>query len=65
MDQSSVSQISYLTQYEAADALGVKASTLKRWKREGYGPPWTRIGRRVVYIPADVQEWIQSHRMGN
>lgn len=36
----------------------------QRWQQLRYakaGPPWRKIGRRVIYAWADVQAWINEH----
>ena len=37
--------------------------TLSRWRRVGMGPPYTRIGGRVMYALADVEAWEKSNRV--
>ena len=34
---------------EAAAYLGLAKSTLNRWRHEGNGPPYRKLGKRVVY----------------
>ena len=34
-----------------------KKSTLRRWQREGAGPPCLEIGRQVRYRRAAVERW--------
>jgi predicted DNA-binding transcriptional regulator AlpA len=45
-----------LTEQDAAELLQV--STLRRWHREGTGPPCLEIGRQVRYRRAAVQRWL-------
>lgn len=48
-----------LTLEEVAQRTRVPASTLRYWRHKGdYGPPSTRIGRRVVYRESDLEAWI-------
>jgi excisionase family DNA binding protein len=47
---------------EAADCLGISKSTLNKMRVFGGGPPFLKLGRRVVYDPADLDEWLASHR---
>lgn len=47
-----------LTEQDAAELLHVPLSTLRRWHREGTGPPCLEIGRQVRYRQAAVQRWL-------
>src|SRR5262249_15646182 len=46
-------------QETAAGMLGVDASTLRRWHREGRGPPRIRIGRLVRYRPKGLERFLK------
>jgi predicted DNA-binding transcriptional regulator AlpA len=46
-----------LTEQDVAGALEVSLSTLRRWHREGTGPPCLEIGRQVRYRRAAVERW--------
>jgi excisionase family DNA binding protein len=46
-----------LTQQDVARVLEVSLSTLRRWQREGTGPPCLEIGRQVRYRRAAVERW--------
>ena len=45
----------------AAAAIGVTVGTLKRWRREGVGPVYCRIGNRVRYRIADLDAWLAAN----
>jgi predicted DNA-binding transcriptional regulator AlpA len=46
---------------EEVAALTRKSPATIRWlKATGQGPRWGKLGRRVVYRRADVEEWIGS-----
>jgi len=47
-----------LTEQDAAELLQVPLSTLRRWQREGKGPPCLRIGRQVRYRQSALQRWL-------
>ena len=47
-----------LTEQDAAELLQVPLPTLRRWQREGKGPPCLHIGRQVRYRQAAVQRWL-------
>jgi excisionase family DNA binding protein len=54
----------YLTESEVAELLKVSVGTLRRWRREGTGPPWLRLGRGVRYLRAEVNAWAARQREG-
>ena len=39
----------HITEDEQAERIGVTKSTLRRWRRRGYGPKHVRIGRVILY----------------
>lgn len=50
-----------LTQREAALALRLSERTLERSRVTGFGPPFCKLGRRVLYRQDDINHWITSH----
>lgn len=50
----------YLTPPETADLLRRPTSTLAYWRHRGEGPPFAKIGRRVLYRRADVMAWMEE-----
>jgi hypothetical protein len=41
----------------------IAEGTLKGWRRDGYGPPWFRLGKkRVVYALSDLTKWIADEK---
>ena len=59
----------YLTEFQTSERLHVTRRTLQRWRRDGGGPPYVRIGAwRIVYVERDLQAWIAArtfaHRAG-
>ena len=53
-----------LSTAEAAALLALSARTLKRYRVEGRGPPFLRLGGRVRYTRADLLNWALAHRQG-
>ena len=48
---------------EMAERLGVSATTLKRWRLAGFGPPWKRLrGARgeIRYPASSATSWMQE-----
>lgn len=46
----------------AAAYLGLARSTLEKLRVAGGGPHYLKIGRRVVYDVADLEQWLKDHR---
>ena len=53
-----------LSANEAARALGISVKSLWNFTIPRGSIPSIKIGSRVLYSPADLQEWIESHRNG-
>ena len=49
-----------LNQREAAMLLGLSPRTLERYRYTGFGPAYRKLGRRVLYCAADIDQWIGS-----
>jgi len=44
---------------EAPRYLGIAAQTLSRWRHEGIGPSYVKLGRLVFYRCRDLRHWIE------
>lgn len=54
-----------ISEPEAARRLGISPRTLQRWREEGGGPAFVRLGlRRVGYRPADLDAWVAARITG-
>jgi predicted DNA-binding transcriptional regulator AlpA len=53
---------SNLSADQAADLLGLAASTLAKMRLSGDGPAFIKMGRRVAYRPDDIQHWLDTNR---
>ncbi len=42
--------------------IGIAPQTLARWRHEGKGPKFVKVGRKVTYLVADIREWLGSQR---
>jgi predicted DNA-binding transcriptional regulator AlpA len=51
-----------MAEAEAADLLGKKVQTLRKWAVRGQGPARIKIGKTVRYRMADLQAWLDSQR---
>ena len=50
--------------YVAAEAIGLKATTLEKDRREGHlGVPYVKAGRRVLYCLADLKTWLEEQKI--
>jgi|RhiMetdeSRZDD1v2_1073273.scaffolds.fasta_scaffold2852332_1 excisionase family DNA binding protein len=51
-----------LTTEQAAELLQLSPRTLRRWRTEGKGPPYIRLGaRRVRYRRGAILDWARAH----
>jgi excisionase family DNA binding protein len=56
-----LSQQPYLRPAEAARLLGLKPSTLAKWRSAGTGPRYTRSGPRlIIYRRADLDAFLEQ-----
>jgi predicted DNA-binding transcriptional regulator AlpA len=51
-----------LSAAEAADYVGLSASTLSKRRVFGGGPKYLKLGRRVVYDTRDLDAWVDANR---
>jgi len=57
-----------LSEAEAADYIGMSRSFLRQARMHGKrvnrtpGPPFTKIGRKVLYLKDDLDAWLEAHR---
>lgn len=56
-----VIQTRWLDTPAAAALLGNTIGTLQTWRWMGVGPPFRRIGRRIVYALGDLDAWRREH----
>lgn len=47
----------WLSRQELADHLGLPVKTLAQWASKGTGPRYSKFGRHVRYLMADVIDW--------
>ena len=51
-----------LNRMEAAGFLSISHRTLEKWAVTGDGPPFYKLGGRVLYDQSDLEDWIASRR---
>nr|WP_231373888.1 helix-turn-helix domain-containing protein [Thioalkalivibrio sp. ALE11] len=47
-----------MTPQQAAEYLHLSPRTLIRWRNMRKGPPWVKLGHRVIYRRADLDAWL-------
>ena len=48
----------FIRETEAATMLGLVPNTLAKWRWRGEGPPFSKLGRVVVYDVDVLQQWV-------
>lgn len=46
---------------DAAAFVGLSVKTLANLRSEGSGPPFTKVGGKVIYRTRDLKDWIDSY----
>lgn len=47
----------FIDSAELAKRYGIHPITVARWRVEGQGPTYTKVGHRVLYAISDVLKW--------
>ena len=55
----------WISREQLARALDLTTDTLSRWEARRQGPPCTRIGRKIFYRRAAIQEWIRAQEQAH
>ena len=53
--------LNLLWEDELAKLLEVGEETLASWRKEGKGPDFTRVGKKIAYRLSDVTDWIKAN----
>jgi predicted DNA-binding transcriptional regulator AlpA len=70
MEELAKTPVRCLSEAQAARYLGISRSTLRQGRVLGpiIGrmpvPPFVKLGRRVVYLRDDLDQWLEAHRCG-
>jgi predicted DNA-binding transcriptional regulator AlpA len=51
-----------VTEHEAARMLKMSLTSLRRWRQDGSGPPFCKLGRSVRYQPQDIADFVAAAR---
>ena len=54
-----------LDDVQAADVLGLAPATLRKWRCQGGGPAFFRLGRLIRYRRDEIEAWLESRRVEN
>jgi predicted DNA-binding transcriptional regulator AlpA len=46
----------------AAQRIGLAGKTLDNWRSQGSGPPYYKLGGRIVYDDVEVDAWLAARR---
>ena len=50
----------YLTEKKTSDRIAVSKSVLRKWRREGVGPPYVKLGRMIRYPLRNLEIWMNN-----
>ncbi len=50
-----------LDEYELAGRWGLSVKTLRRWRQEGLGPVFCKLGARVTYLISEIEAFEQRN----
>ena len=53
-------QLTYLTPIQVSVKLGITKNTLVRWRKDGRGPRFVKLGGRIVYPSRELESWLES-----
>ena len=60
---SSMPSVELISERALSRYLDVPRNTLRRWRRLGKGPPWVRIGVRMIrYDTAHLCRWLEQQQ---
>lgn len=65
MEQPSQTLPQMLSEKQAARILAVSIAALRRWRREGRGPEFTRLERCVRYNVKSIEGWLAENTSGS
>lgn len=54
----------WLTNEEAAARMRISSQYLRRLRSQGKGPPFSKLGARVIYGRSSVDEWLAARGDG-
>ncbi len=61
MNPTPVNDKRLLNEHEVAEILNISAPTLRKWRWEGKGPQFVKIGHRVAYKVGEIDSYINNN----
>ena len=58
--QQATSITGVMTEPETAEHIGISLSGLRKWRNDGRGPAYVRLGRLIRYRRTDIEEWLEK-----
>jgi hypothetical protein len=52
-----------LNEKEASKIIGISVGTLRNWRSQRQGPPYYKVGRRVLYSSSDLRRFLNEHQI--
>lgn len=49
---------------EASIYTSLSVPTLKKYRLDGTGPRYARVGAKIIYRPADLDAWLEARLVG-
>ena len=50
----------FLTEKDVSKQINVSLASLRRWRLEGRGPRFVKVGALVRYRPEDLEQWMAA-----
>ena len=50
----------YLTESDLSGALSITVRGLRLWRQKRQGPPWTKLGSRILYRRDAFRDWLKA-----
>lgn len=60
LESVSAGLVRHLREGEVASITGLSRSTLQKMRLRGDGPPYVKLGTRVVFREDDLAEWLEA-----
>jgi predicted DNA-binding transcriptional regulator AlpA len=61
-DEINIGGRRFVSEPRVAPMLGYSPRTLQRWRKDGKGPPSTKIGRKTFYELDELQKWMDREK---
>ena len=61
---SAIEGVRAINESELARQANISTAVLRKWRREGKGPRFVKLGRLVRYLARDVDAWLDEQAVG-